>query len=74
MIFAENGHVKIEGNGIELMAEVVCILHSIYHTFSDKYGKEIANEKFVELGRLAVMSEEEMIEEMKKKISDLAER
>ena len=74
MIFSENGHVKIEGNGIELMAEAVCILHSIYHTFSDKYGKEIANEKFVELGRLAVMSEEEMIEEMKKKISDLAER
>ena len=74
MIFSENGHVKLEGNGIKLMAEAVCILHSIYQTLSDKYGKEIANEKLVEIGRLAVMSEEEMIEEMKKKISDLAER
>ena len=74
MIFSENGHVKFEGNGIKIMAEAVCILHSIYQIFSDKYGKEIANEKLVEIGRLAVMSEEEMIEEMKKKISDLAER
>ena len=74
MIFSENGHVKLEGNGIKLMAEAVCILHSIHQIFSDKYGKEIANEKLVEIGRLAVMSEEEMIEEMKKKISDLAER
>ena len=74
MIFSENGHIKIEGNGIELMAEAVCILHSIYHTFSDKYGKEIANEKLVEIGRLAVMSEDDMIEEMKKKIIDLAAR
>ena len=56
------------------MAEVVCILHSIYHTFSDEHGKEIANEKLVEIGRLAVMSEDDMIEEMKKKIIDLAAR
>ena len=70
MIFSENGNVKIEGNGIELIAEVVCILHSFYHAFSDKYGKEIANEKLVEIGRLAVMSEDDMIEEMKKKIID----
>ena len=74
MIFTENGHVEIKGNGIKLMAEAVCILHSIYHTFSDKYGKEIANKKLVEIGRLAVMSEEEMREEMTKKIMDLAER
>ena len=74
MIFSENGHIKIEGNGIELMAEVVCILHSFYHTFSDKYGKEIANEKLVEIGRLAVMSEDDMIEELKNRIMDLAER
>ena len=74
MIFSENGHVKFEGNCIKLMAEAVCILRSIYQMSSDKYGKEIANEKLVEIGRLAVMSEEEMIEEMKKKISDLAER
>ena len=74
MIFSKNGQIEIEGNSIEIMAEAVCILNSIYYTFSDKYGKEIANEKLVEIGRLAVMSEDDMIEEMKKKIIDLAER
>ena len=74
MIFSENGHIKIEGNGIELIAEAVCILHSIYHTFSDMYGKEIANEKLVEIGRLAVMTDEEASEELKTMIMDLTVR
>ena len=74
MIISEDGHVKIEGSGIEVMADAMCILHSIYQTFSDKYGKEIANEKLVEIGRLAVMTDEELREALKKKIMDLAER
>ena len=74
MIFAEDGHVKFEGNGIKLMAETVCILHSIHQIFSDKYGKEIANEKIVEIGRLAFMTDEELREALEKKIMDLAER
>ena len=74
MIFSENGHVKFEGNGIKLMVETVCILHSLYQTLSDKYGKEIANKKLVEIGRLAVMTDEEVNEELKNSISDLAER
>ena len=74
MIFSEDGHVKIEGSGIEVMADATCILHSIYQIFSDKYGKEIANEKLVEIGRLAVMTDEELREALKKKIMDLAAR
>ena len=74
MIFSENGHVKFEGNGIKLMAEAVCILHSIHQIFSDKYGKEIANEKIVEIGRLAFMTDEELREALEKKIMDLAAR
>ena len=74
MIFSEDGHVKIEGSGIEVMADAVCILHSIYQIFSDKYGKEIANEKLVEIGRRAVMTDEELIEELKNSIMDLAVR
>ena len=60
MIFSENGHVTIEGIDIEVMADAVCILHGLYQTFSDKYCKEIANEKLVEIGRLAVMSEDDI--------------
>ena len=74
MIFSENGHVKIEGNGIEIMSDATCILHGIHQIFSDKYGKEIANEKLVEIGRLAVMTDEELREELKKKIMELAAR
>ena len=60
MIISVNGHVKIEGIGIEVMADATCILHSLYQTLSDKYGKEIANEKLVKIGRLAVMSEDDI--------------
>ena len=74
MIISEDGHVKIEGSGIEVMADATCILHSIYQIFSDKYGEEIANEKLVEIGRLAVMTDEELIEELKNSIMDLAVR
>ena len=74
MIISEDGRVTIKGSGIEVMADAVCILHGLYQTFSDKYCKEIANEKLVEIGRLAVMTDEELREALKKKIMDLAER
>ena len=60
MIFTEDGHVTIKGIDIEVMADAVCILHGLYQTFSDQYCKEIANEKLVEIGRLAVMSEDDI--------------
>lgn len=74
MIFSEKGHVKIVGTGAEVMVDATCLLHSIYQTFSDKFGKEIANEKLVEIGRLAVMTDEEADEELKTMIMDLTVR
>ena len=74
MIFSKNGHVKIKGNDSEITADATCILRVLYQTFSDDYGKEIANEKLVEIGRLAVMTDEEIIEDVKKMIMDLAVR
>ena len=74
MIFTEDGHVTIKGIDIEVMADAVCILHGLYQTFSDKYCKGIANEKLVEIGRLAVMTDEELLEELKNSIMDLAVR
>ena len=70
MIFSKNGYVKIKGNDSEVTADATCILRVLYQTFSDDYGKEIANEKLVELGRLAVMNDEDM----KKMIMDMAVR
>ena len=74
MIFSENGHVKIKGNDSEITADATCILRVLYQTYSDEYGKETANEKLVEIGRLAVMTDEEIIEDVKKMIMDLAVR
>ena len=71
MIFSENGHVEIKGNVSKVMVDATCLLHSLYQTFSDKFGKEIANEKLVEIGRLAVMTDEEATEDLKNTICDL---
>ena len=64
MIFVENGRVKIDGTCSELMADATCILRVVYQTLSGTYGKEIINEKLVEMGRLAVMTDEEFDEEL----------
>ena len=64
MILVENGRVKIDGTCIEIMADATCILRVVYQTLSDVYGKEIVNEKLVEIGRLAVMTDEEFDEEL----------
>ena len=74
MIFSEKGHVKLIGDWIEVVVDATCILQSIYQTLSDEYDKEIANETLVEIGRLAVMTDEEANEELKTMIMDLAER
>ena len=67
MIVSANGYVKIEGDGCEVLADIACILRSFYQAFSDEFGKEIANEKLIEIGRLAVITDEELREELKKK-------
>ena len=74
MIFSENGFVKIKGDSIEFIADVTCILRVVYQTLSDECGKEIANKKLVEIGRLAVMTDGEFNEELKNSIIDLAVR
>ena len=66
MIFSESGLVKIEGSGIEVIADATCILHCVYQMLSDEYGKEMANETLVDIGRRAVMTDEELNEELEK--------
>ena len=74
MIFTENGRVRIDGTCSGILMDATCILHIVYQTLSDAYGKEIANEKLVEICRLAVMTDEELDEELEKKIMDLEMR
>ena len=74
MIFSENGHVKIEGVWIDVIADVECLLQSFYQKMSDELGEEMANKTLVKIGRRAVMTDEELLEELKNSIMDLAVR
>ena len=74
MIFSENGHVKIEGVWIDVIADVECLLQSLYQKMSDELGKEMADKTLVKIGRRAVMTDEELLEELKNSIMDLAVR
>ena len=74
MIFSENGHVKIEGVWIDVISDVECLLQSFYQKMSDDLGKEMADKTLVKIGRRAVMTDEELIEELKNSIMGLAVR
>ena len=74
MIFSENGHIKIEGVWIDVISDVECLLQSFYQKMSDDLGKEMANKTLVKIGRRAVMTDEELLEELKNSIMDLAVR
>ena len=74
MIFSENGHIKIEGVWIDVIADVECLLHGFYQKMSDELGKEMADKTLVKIGRRAVMTDEELLEELKNSIMDLAVR
>ena len=74
MIFSENGHIKIEGVWIDVISDVECLLQSFYQKMSDDLGKEMANKTLVKIGRRAVMTDEELLEELKNSIMGLAER
>lgn len=60
MIFSVNGNVRIEGVGVELMAEATCILHELYQMMAKHGGEDFANEQLVLIGRLAVLNDEEI--------------
>lgn len=71
MICSENGNVTIKGSLIDVIADATCLLNGLYQTLSDKYGKEMANKTLVNIGRRAVMDDEEANEDLKNTIFDL---
>ena len=74
MIFSENGHIKIEGVWIDVIADVECLLQSFYQKMYDELGEEMANKTLVKIGRRAVMTDQQLLEEQKNSIMDLAVR
>ena len=71
MIIAMDRTTRIEGDKSDVIAECTSILHAIYEILVEKEGVDAANEQFVEIGRLAVMSEEDLENEINRKLSEL---
>lgn len=71
MIIAMDETIRIEGDRNDVLSECTGILHAIYEILVEKEGVDAANEQFVEIGRLAVMSEEDLENEINRKLSEL---
>ena len=62
MVICKEGTVKIEGGKSEVLAEVICILHSVYERLVECEGEEDAAEQLGELFEVAIMSKDEIEE------------
>lgn len=51
--------VRIEGDMPEVCSEIECLLGSFYRNCVENYGEEVADTILVQIGRNAVMSDEE---------------
>lgn len=59
----------ITGNLITILTEITTVLHKVYEGMKETIGEEKANEYLTEIGRLTIMSEDELenrIEELEK--------
>ena len=68
MIIAIEGTVRIQGDKNEVLAEATTILHNVYCTLVERYGKEEADDQIADIAQLAVMSEKEISELAKAKV------
>ena len=71
MVFVNDGMVALKGTKDEIIAETTVLLHEVFNTIKSKDGEQEALEQLVEIGRLAVMTEEQIVEEVMTKIQDV---
>lgn len=74
MIKVDKQNIEFEGALIVLMAEATGVLQGIYKLMEENAGKEFADKNFAHMGRMAVMSAEELREaneEKKQEFNDL---
>lgn len=71
MVISMNGTVRLEGDKTEVMAEVTLILKSFYDNVKRREGEQKAMEQLAEMGRLAVMTDEEISDEVKKMLDSI---
>ena len=69
MIKVTEDTTVIAGNLTTILSEITAVLHKVYEEMKETLGEEKANEHLAEIGRLTVMSEDELknhVEELKK--------
>ena len=71
MINVENGRVVMSGREDDLMCEATAVLHGLFEQMEKEHGKEEALEKLAEIGRIAVMTQEELSKEVREKLDRL---
>lgn len=60
MIRVDGPKVEFEGTAGIVIAEATTLLHDLYRVMVEEFGQEAADKDFAKMGRLAVMSEEEL--------------
>ena len=69
MIKVTEDTTVIAGSLNKILSEITTVLHKVYEEMKETLGEEKANEYLTEIGRLTIMSEEELkshVEELKK--------
>lgn len=60
MIKVTEDTTVIAGSLNKILSEITTVLHKVYEEMKETLGEETANEYLAEIGRLAVMSEDEL--------------
>lgn len=64
MIECKDGLVVFDGDSETVMAEFISVIVALRRAFAREVGEENADKMIAEAGRIAYMSEEELIKEM----------
>ena len=60
----------ISGNLVTILSEITAVLYKVYHEMKETLGEELANEYLADVGRLAVMSNDELNEHVTELIKE----
>ena len=70
MIKVTQDTTVISGNITTILSEITTVLHKVYMEMKETIGEEPANEYLADVGRLAIMSEDELKDRVKEIIKE----
>lgn len=70
MIKVTKDTTVISGNLTTILSEITTVLHKVYIEMKDTIGEELANEYLADVGRLAIMNEDELKDRVKEIIKE----